>query len=231
MTEDVGGRAVSRMSVRTLDRAALWLMHAAIVSSIVMQAGKGDFLPPKVSMSQYGVGPFGWTFTITLILLAVGSVAIAIADLRRLPAPPRAATTLTAVWAICVVLTALIPADPDQSMPTLTGRAHTLFASLALIVLPIAAVIRVTLARRQPPKALRTCMCVIAFMSELSLGLLVLAAMGIDLTGLGPHSAWALYESSSVVLDVVLTYLLCAVARISVIAPERPEIVARTALP
>ncbi|PRZ42850.1 uncharacterized protein DUF998 [Antricoccus suffuscus] len=217
--------------MRTLDRAALWLMHATVVSSIVMQIGKGDFLPPKVSMSQYGVGPFGWTFTITLILLAAGSMTMAIADLRRFPPPPRAVTILIAIWAVGVVLTGLVPADPDQSIPTLAGRAHTLFASLALIVLPIAAVIRVTMARRQPPKPLRITICVLAFASELSLGLLVLAATGIDITGLGPHSAWALYESSSVVLDVVLIYLMCMVARISVVVPARAEVVARTSMP
>lgn len=231
MTADVGGPASPRVSVHTLDRAALWLMHATIVSSIVMQIGKDDFLPPKVSMSQYGVGPFGWTFTVTLILLAAGSMTMLIADVRRLPVPPRAVLILISVWSVCVVLTALVPADPDQSMPTLTGRAHTLFASLALIVLPVAAVIRATIARRRPPKPLRVAICVIALASETSLALLVVAANGVDLTGLGPHSAWALYESSSVVLDVILVYLLCVVARISVVLPDRTEAIARTSLP
>ena len=231
MAEDVGGLAVSRVTVRTLDRTALWLIHAAVASSIVMQIGKGDFLPPKVSMSQYGVGLFGWTFTITLMLLAAGSVAMAVSDTRRLPRPPRVVTILIAVWAFCLVITALVSADPDQSVPTIYGRAHTLFASLALIVLPIAAVFRVTLGRRQPPKPLRIAVCVIAVASEISLALLILAAMGTDFTGLGPHSAWAFYEASSVVLDVVLIYLLCVVARISVVVPDTTVTVAETSCP
>lgn len=221
MADESGSPAAFQVTVRSLDRLALWLMHASVVASIFMQLGKDDFLPPKVSMSQYGVGPFGWTFTVTLFLLAGGSLAMAWSDVRRLPRPPRAVTIMTVVWAVCIMLTAMVPADPDLSQPTITGRVHTLVASLALIVLPIAAVIRVTLARRLPPKALRVVICMIAIMSELSLIMLVVAAFGDDITGLGAHTAWAVYESSSVVLDVVLVYLLCAVARVSVVVPDK----------
>lgn len=68
-----------------LDRTALWLMHATVAASIVMQEAKGDFLPPQVSMSQYGVGRYGWSFTLTLTLWALASLAMAAADVLRAP--------------------------------------------------------------------------------------------------------------------------------------------------
>ena len=196
-----------------LDRTALWLMHATVAASIVMQEAKGDFLPPQVSMSQYGVGRYGWSFTLTLTLWALASLAMAAADVLRAPPPPVVVTALLVVWSICTVLVGIIRADEDTSAPTAGGRAHMLLAGLALIVLPIAALIRVSVGPRQPPILMGAAVCSLAVISGLSLLMLVLAAFGTDITGLGAHVAWALYETISVVTDVVIVYLLCLVAR------------------
>jgi hypothetical protein len=190
----------------------VWLTSLGVVTTVVMQIVKDDFFPPHDSMSQYGVGRFSWIFVLAVTLLGTGALALVAAVYAEHPGRAvrngeRIGMILVVLWGCCLIALGLIPADPTATAQTLSGHIHMGISGLGLLVLPFGA----TLLGYRPgvrSRRVQRSILVLAAASELSLVLLLLAAFGIDFSGLGPRAAWALYQSVAVVLDGVVTYLL-----------------------
>lgn len=203
-------RALSRSTARGLWTVGRSVITVGVIAAVAMQVVRGDFFPPENSMSQYGVGPDGWIFTIAVSFFGLGSLIFAVAGRQNRPAVSVGSTTFLALWAVCMILMGIIPADANASMPSLAGRTHMILAGLALIALPLAGFIQFNVASSRPAIAVQIIGSILCVLSELSLVLLLLTNVDIDITGLGQRDAWALYQSISVVADVAIIFLMGA---------------------
>ena len=170
---------------------------AAWLFFLLCQLVSGDWLPPAVSLSQYGLGPWGFLFSLWMLSVAVGVMAFYLAG------PGRTVTT-SAIFAVCIaglVITALVRTDSDGAQHSWHAHAHLVGSVLALAGLPLG-VLTVTRLFGRPGSVIATVLVVTA---GVSLVLLLLAAGGIDTAaGGGAAAAWAFWQSVAVVCEMAL---------------------------
>ncbi len=182
---------------------------------LAMQAVSGDWFPPDVSISQYGVGTYGWTLTVTLLFLAAGS-ALLLWGAYRLSAARQWRVVLPwTVWILALVVMAFVPTNEWPAPLSLTGQIHQAAAVLGLFVAPIAAMLMVgvragpnghtvgTAGRRAATVAVGS-----GLLGWFFLVLLLLTNIDMDVTGLGYQRAWSLHQTIAVVLDIIMVFAL-----------------------
>ncbi len=182
---------------------------------LAMQAVSGDWFPPDVSISQYGVGTDGWTLTVTLLCLAAAS-ALLLWGAHRLGAARHWRVVVPwTVWILALVVMAFVPANEWPAPLSLTGQIHQAAAVLGLFVAPIGAMLMVGVgARHHGPadgKRGRRAGAVAvgsALLGWFFLVLLLLTNIDIDVTGLGYQRAWSLHQTIAVVLDIIMVFAL-----------------------
>lgn len=195
---------------------------------IAMQAVGGDWFPPEVSISQYGVGEDGWMLTMTLLFLAAAS-ALLLWGAHRLAAARSWAIVLPwTAWIVALVVMAFVPTNQWPGPLTLTGQVHQAAAVLGLIAAPIGAALMVGLGPRSTAvtagNRARTTVICSALLSWLFLSLLVLTNVDIDITGLGYRRAWSVHQTVAVLLDIVMVFALIICLRARTAAdPVRAE--------
>jgi len=198
-------------TARVLD-AALLVMIAGTLSVIAIQAVSGDWFPPEVSISQYGVGEYGWMLTMTLLFLAAASALLLWGAHRQEAARSWPVILPWSVWILALVVMAFVPTNEWPGPLTLTGQVHQAAAICGLFAAPIAAVLMVGLgarsARGTAGRQARTIVITSALLSWFFLGLLLLTNIDIDLTGLGYRRAWSLHQTVAVLLDIVMVFAL-----------------------
>lgn len=213
-----GRRAFS--TTRILD-AAFAFMVAGSISLIAMQAIRGDWFPPAVSISQYGVGEYAWTLTVSLLLVAVASALLLLGARRQGAAPNWPVILAWTVWTVALVVMALVPTNVWPSPLTLRGQVHQAAAVLGLFAGPIGAVLMVGLGARAAGLAGsrgRTVAIACAALSWFFLGLLVLTNIDIDITGLGNQGAWSLHQTVAVLFDIVMIFAATSCLRARAVA-------------
>lgn len=204
-----GQRAIA--TPRILD-SALIVMIVGAISVLAMQAVGGDWFPPEVSISQYGVGRYGWMLTMTLVFLSVAS-ALLLWGARRLGAVRTWPAALPwIIWTIALLVMAFVPTNEWPAPLSLKGEIHQAAAVLGLFFAPIGAVVMVLTGApsggRTPGATARLVVIGAALLSWVFLVLLVLTNVDIDPTGLGNQRAWSLHQTVAVVLDIVMTFAL-----------------------
>lgn len=187
-------------------------MIAGTLSVIAIQAVSGDWFPPEVSISQYGVGEYGWMLTMTLLFLAAASALLLWGAHRQEAARSWPVILPWSVWILALVVMAFVPTNEWPGPLTLTGQVHQAAAICGLFAAPIAAVLMVGLgarsARGTAGRQARTIVITSALLSWFFLGLLLLTNIDIDLTGLGYRRAWSLHQTVAVLLDIVMVFAL-----------------------
>lgn len=198
-------------TARVLD-AALIVMIAGAAAVIAMQAVGGDWFPPEVSISQYGVGEYGWMLTMTLLFLAAASALLLWGAHRQAAARTWSVILPSSVWILALVVMAFVPTNAWPAPLTLTGQVHQAAAVLGLFAAPIGAVLMVGLDRSGAAGAAGSRARVIVIgsgaLSWVFLGLLALTNIDIDPTGLGYRRAWSLHQTIAVLLDIVMVFAL-----------------------
>ncbi|MGI8627862.1 MAG: DUF998 domain-containing protein [Geodermatophilaceae bacterium] len=216
MDDTSSRRGVS--TARVLD-AALLAMISGALSMVAMQAVSGDWFPPEVSISQYGVGEHDWMLTMTLLLLAGASSLLFWGAYRQGPARRWQVALPWTIWILALVVMAFVPTNEWPGPLSLTGQVHQAAAVCGLFTAPIGAVLMVAPLGRGagPGPAARARIIVIASaaLSWFFLGLLLLTNIDIDFTGLGYRRAWSLHQTIAVVLDLVMIFalIICQRAR------------------
>jgi hypothetical protein len=104
-----------------------------------------DVSPSWQTTSEYAIGGLGWLMVMAFLLSAVGYGALAIAVLAR---PRRVLTRIGAVILALVAVGTLVggifvtdPIDTPQDQLSTSGTLHGLGAGLALMLLPVAALL------------------------------------------------------------------------------------------
>ena len=190
------------------------------VSVVAMQAVGGDWFPPEVSISQYGVGEYGWMLTMTLLFLAGASTLLLWAAFRQGPGRRWQVALPWTVWILALIVMAFVPTNEWPAPLSLTGQVHQAAAVCGLFAAPIGAVLMVgPLARGNatgPAARARIIVIVSAVLSWFFLGLLLLSNIDVDVTGLGYQRAWSLHQTIAVVLDIVMSFalIICQRARV-----------------
>lgn len=205
-------------TARVLD-AALLIMIAGAVSVVAMQAVGGDWFPPEVSISQYGVGEYGWMLTMTLLFLAGASALLLWGTYRQGPGRRWQVALPWTVWILALIVMGFVPTNEWPAPLSLTGQVHLAAAVCGLFAAPIGAVLMVASLGRGagpgPAAPARIIVIASAALSWFFLGLLLLTNIDIDFTGLGYRRAWALHQTIAVVLDIVMIFalIICRRAR------------------
>lgn len=196
LTRASGWTAHRRARVGVAATASGWLFF------LLCQVVSGDYLPPAVSMSQYGLGPWGFLFTLWMLSLAVAAGALYGAG----PGRNRWVGAVFGVSIAGLVVTALVRTDSDGAQHSWHAHLHLVGSVLALAALPLGIVV-VTRWFARPGKVITVVLVVVV---ELSLVLLLLAAAGIDTAGGGAVAAWAFWQSVAVGCEMVLLLVWAA---------------------
>ena len=183
-------------------RAGRWCAAAGWVLWIVVQVVADDPFPPEISLSQYGLGPHGWIFSLWVILLATSPLLL----FRARPVPGPAKWLLAAgylgVWTMALVRT-------DEGIQAMSPHAkvHMYGAVLAMVFLPLGILsvlrysTRLRAAGRRPRHRGRGA----------SASLVLVSAVGVDTAGLGAAKSWALWQGTMLIIEMALVTLYAVV--------------------
>jgi len=184
-------------------RAGRWCAASGWVLWIVVQVVADDLFPPELSLSQYGLGPHGWLFSLWVILLATGPLLL----YRACPVPGPAKWLLAAgylgVWTMALVRT-----DEGIQAMTTHAKVHMFGAVLAMVCLPlgILAVLRCSTRFRRLAAVLGIAAGVVGV-------LVLLSAVGVDTAGLGAAKSWALWQGTMLIIEMALVTLYAVVVQ------------------
>lgn len=197
---------------------------------VVMQALAGDPFPPEISVSQYGLGPTGWVFTVWALALAAAPLLL-LPSLPpgRVPAPaspgrsgvdgsradirpPRAGAALgpatalrpaaALLWAGFAGAAVMAVVRTDEGGGAMSGHAriHMAGAVVALVFLPAG----ILLALRDAEPWARRSAAVLAVAAAVTGTLVVVSATGVDTVGWGAPRSWALWQGTLIVLEMLM---------------------------
>jgi Protein of unknown function (DUF998) len=204
-----GGRRSHAANALGWKAAGLHLVTASVVCCIVMQAVWGQWFPPPISMSQYGVGPWGWIFSAWAITIALGPVCLERAVSSALSRRMSLARWLLTVGAAGSLVMAVVRTQEGGAQQTWNAKVHTVGSIAALTFLPLGILAVVWW---MGPRW-RLWAAIIVGLITASLLLLLLAASGVDSAGLGPSQSWAFWQTIAIVLCQVLTVVMAWATR------------------
>ncbi len=168
---------------------------------VVMQVVADDPFPPEISVSQYGLGPAGWVFT-------VWAIALAASPLLLLAGEPGPARVLLWIGAAGAVVMAVVRTDDGGGAMSWHAQVHMAGAIVALVFLPLG----ILAALRSASRPVRLVAGGLAVVAAVIGALVVISATGVDTAGLGPARSWALWQGTLVVVEMLLVTLYAAVA-------------------
>lgn len=169
---------------------------------LALQAISGDWLPPDISVSQYGVGS-------TRVLFSLFAIAVGLTPLLLDRAAPtgRSTTIVLVIGAIGALVMATVPTDPGGLQHSVPARIHMGGSGLALVFIPAGAAL--LLARRFP--RWRWWAWSLVLLSYAALILLLLAAAGRDVFGVGIARSWTWAQTGAIVSDLLLLAVVTGV--------------------
>ncbi|NUW35311.1 DUF998 domain-containing protein [Nonomuraea sp. SMC257] len=127
-------------------QAARWGLGAvgagvAVVAGLDLAgAGTGEINPLRRTISEHGLGTYGWVFGLGVALLAAGSAAIGVALARTRLAGVLGTLALMA-WSVGLLVTAWFPKHDWSVGPSLSGSIHRVGSLVAFLSLPVAALV------------------------------------------------------------------------------------------
>ncbi len=169
---------------------------AALVLFIGLQQINHDYFPPKVSISQYGVGPNGWVFTSWSAVTVLASLAVYAANPNR----TRAVGYWLSIGGAGLLLMGIIRTDADGLQHSWHAKVHMISSIVALIALPIG----LGLGLRWARKWWRRGGMILLVVSDAALIMVGVSALGVATPGLDPQHSWALWQSVAATLDMAL---------------------------
>jgi hypothetical protein len=170
--------------------AASWALCCAV------QAVAGDPLPPQISISQYGVGPHGWLFSLWMLAVASGPCLL----YRYRPVRGLGAGWWLLTGTVGTAVMAIVRTDPGGLQQSVHAKIHLAGSVFALAGLPIGIMLALLAAA---PAWRRSAIALVA-VSAVALELLLLSAGGLDTTGSGAASSWAFWQSVALAADMLL---------------------------
>lgn len=169
---------------------------AAWVLSVIVQAVARDPLPPEISVSQYGVGPHGWLFSLWMAATAAAPWCL----YCYRPAIGFGARWWLAIGVFGTAVMAIVRTDPGGLQRSLQAKVHMAGSVLALSGLPIG----ILLCLLGAAVMWRRIAFGLVGLSAAALVLLLMSAAGWDTTGAGPATSWAFWQAIALIADLLL---------------------------
>lgn len=161
-----------------------------------IQVLASDLFPPDISVSQYGVGPHGWVFTLWAVVLAISVPALLVAR----PGFPRAAVPWIVVGGLGLVLMGLVRTDAGGLQHSWHAKVHMIAALVGLVAIPFGMAVGLKTARA----GWRRTAWLLVVLSAVALVLVLASAYGVAEFGLDAPHSWALWQSVAVTVDMAL---------------------------
>ncbi|WP_329622497.1 DUF998 domain-containing protein [Streptomyces sp. NBC_01255] len=181
----------------------------AVLAFAMSDAVNRGYDPVSETVSRYVNQPHGWLVTVGLLAVAAGSAAVAV----RTAGGRGWGGWLLRVWAGCVLVAAVFPADPpgDWSRPSLSDGVHGVAAWTGFLALATAIVRLTVIWRREPAWASKARgLTVLAWASSVAFVLFAVAL--VDKTALTHTAPLGLAERLVIALDLAWLALAAATA-------------------
>lgn len=169
---------------------------ASLVLCVLVQWVNHDFLPPDISISQYGLGPHGWVFTVWVAMVALAVLTLQAGGTVR---HHRVGNWLAA-GSVGLLVMGVVRTDGDGLQQSLHARVHMIGSIVALIALPLG----MALVMSHASPRWRTGSWILVGLSSLCLILVLISAAGVATPGLDAQRSWSLWQSVAVTSDMVL---------------------------
>lgn len=192
-----------RNGVRNWWWAGIGLVGVGWLLLIIVQPVVGDWMPPDISFSQYGVGSYGWMLSGYLIGMALGSLCLD----RAIPSG-RVTTAVLVIGTLGCLLMAFVRTDPGGLQQSAQAKVHMVGSFVGLTGIPIGA----CLSAVRSGRIARAWPLTVLGISAFSLVLLLISATGVDTLGVGSNTSWAYWQTAAMLADSVLTMLTMIVA-------------------
>lgn len=198
--ERSGCFAVDNVGVSKRLGLALLMTLAAVVLCVAVQAVAGVWFPPPISLSQYGIGPQGWIFSLWVLTLA----AAPIISQSLVPQRTRWGARFLLVGAVGTAVMAVVRTDVGGEQGSVNAKIHMVGSILALFFIPLGVAVVLWACGR----VWRWVGLIMLTAIAASLVLLLLAAAGLDTTGRGPQLSWVWWQTVAAVLDHLIVLVL-----------------------
>ncbi len=179
------------------------LTAVSIVAAVAMQAVAGEWFPPPVSVSQYGVGPWGWMFSVFVVTMAAAPLVLERCSPRR----PRIVRTVLWIGFLGALVMAVVRTDSGGAQASVNAKVHMVGSIVSLAFVPLGILMVLWMCGR----AARVVGLLEIALVEVSIGLLLAAASGFDTAGLGAARSWAFWQAVASVACIVMVLTMAAV--------------------
>lgn len=173
-----------------------------IVLCGAIQLVASDLFPPDVSVSQYGIGPHGWVFTLWTVVVAISIPALLVAR----PGFRRAALPWVVVGGLGLVVMGLVRTDAGGLQQSGHAKVHMIAAIVGLVAIPIGMAVGLRTARA----CWRRSAWLLVVLSAVALVMVLASAAGAATFGLDAPHSWALWQSVAVTVDMALLVVFAA---------------------
>lgn len=190
-------------SVRTRLGIGTLLILLACALAVVVQVVSGNWFPPPISMSQYGVGTDGWIFSLWVLCLSVAPVVLQTA----IPYRTRWGSWLLLAGMAGTAVMAVVRTDAGGEQASVNAKIHMVGSIIALFCIPLGAALFLWGCGRW----WRWTGMILLSLIAAALLLLILAATGLDTAGRGPQGSWVWWQTVATVLDHVIVACLSIV--------------------
>ncbi len=169
---------------------------SAVALCLALQQINHDYFPPKISISQYGIGPNGWMFTAWSVVTVIASLAVYRANpLRRQPDG-----YFLVVGSVGLVIMGIVRTDLGGLQQSWHAKVHMIASIVALVALPLGMALGLNWARTW----WRRTGWSLVVVSNAALIMVLVSAAGVATPGWDAQHSWALWQSVAVTLDMVL---------------------------
>lgn len=179
------------------------LILLACVLAVVVQAVSGNWFPPPISMSQYGVGTNGWIFSLWVLCLSISPVVLQTA----VPYKTRWGSWLLLAGMVGTAVMAVVRTDAGGEQASVNAKIHMVGSIIALFCIPLG----VALFLWGSGRWWRWTGMILLTLIAAALLLLILAATGLDTAGRGPQGSWVWWQTVAAVFDHVIVACLAIV--------------------
>lgn len=186
-------------------RIGAWLTVFSTASAIAMQAVADQWFPPPVSVSQYGIGPWGWLFSVFVVTMSAAPLCFERLSARR----PRIVRSMLWLGLAGALVMAVVRTDAGGAQASVNAKVHMVGSIVCLTFVPLGMFAVLWLRGG----AARLVGIVEILMVEASITLLLCAAAGLDTAGLGPTRSWALWQAVAAVICVLMVVTMAIVLR------------------
>jgi hypothetical protein len=181
------------------------LTACSTAAAVAMQAVAGQWFPPPISISQYGIGPHGWLFSVFVVTMGAAPLCFERLCAHR----QRYARVILGVGLAGAVVMALVRTDSGGAQASVNAKVHMVGAIFCLFCVPLGMFLVLWL--RGGRGRLVGLMLIVGVYGAIAL--LLAAAAGLDTAGLGPTRSWAFWQAVAAVVSMVMVATLAAVSR------------------